>query len=144
MGFLELQDKLSGWCWHAPAVGRFSSPGPSRWTLFCIAHLPPTTYRLSPFLFNNIPAFYSYLLCFHGHSRFTARFSAALLCFQQHSRVVPSKKESLHFCSPSVHGRNVDSQNLVEVLQIRVTVPAGNNRPEVPGGELVSPAQQYP
>jgi len=46
VGFLELQDKLSGWCWRAPAAGRFSSPGPSRWTLFSIAHIPPTTYHI--------------------------------------------------------------------------------------------------
>jgi len=38
--------------------------------------------RPRPFLFNNIPALCSHLLCFHIHSSFGAKFSTAVLCFQ--------------------------------------------------------------
>jgi len=38
--------------------------------------------RPRPFLFNDIPAFRSHLLCFHIHSSFGAKFSTPVLCFQ--------------------------------------------------------------
>ena len=50
--------------------------------------------RLTPFIFNNIPALCSYLLCFHIDSRLAPEFSTAVLCFQQHSRIAPSKRKN--------------------------------------------------
>jgi hypothetical protein len=52
------------------------------------SHLPPKASkrgwksRLTPFLFNNIPALRSHLLCFHIHSSFCPGFPIAVLCFQ--------------------------------------------------------------
>jgi hypothetical protein len=45
---------------------------------------------------------------------------------------------------PSVLGGDVESQDFVEVLQVCVIVPLGNDGLEVAGGQFVSPAQQYP
>ena len=73
-----------------------------------------SAFLITPFLFNNIPVFYSYLLCFHRHSRFTAEFSAALLCFHRHSCValslfgittVPSFAAKVAFCPGLRFGR---------------------------------------
>ena len=58
--------------------------------LFPTYHIPPTTYHVRPttyrhlttFVFNNIPAFNAYLLCYQRHSRFALDSPNAILCFQ--------------------------------------------------------------
>jgi hypothetical protein len=75
----------------ARTAGRGTNRGPSRdfgGAKTRPFRLPPKVSqrggesRLRPFLFNNIPAFYSHLLCFHIYSRFAAELPAAVLCFQ--------------------------------------------------------------
>jgi hypothetical protein len=54
------------------------SPSPSPCLSSPTYHLPHTNYRI----INNISALYSYLLCFHRHSRFIPKFYKVVLCFQ--------------------------------------------------------------
>ena len=75
------------------AGGRAFVPNRAPIPCFCFT----TCHILTTCIFNNILAIYSYLLCFHQHSRLAPGCRTPLLCFHRHSRVAPSLFES--YCS---------------------------------------------
>jgi hypothetical protein len=75
------------------ASGRAFVPNRAPIPCFCFT----TCHILSTCIFNNILALYSYLLCFHQHSRLAPGCRTPPLCFHRHSRVAPSLFES--YCS---------------------------------------------